>query len=101
MTILAAITRNDIASYLSALIYVYALIIVIYILTSLIFAFGVRIPYARWSDALLRFLRDVSEPYLNLFRRFIPMLGPLDISPVVALIVLQLVGNLIVGWIHT
>ena len=56
-----------------------------------------RVPYSRWSDAVLGFLRDVCEPYLRIFRRFIPMIGPLDFSPIVALLVLQIVGNIVVS----
>ena len=59
-----------------------------------------RVPYSRWSDAVLGFLRDVCEPYLRIFRRFIPMIGPLDISPIVALIVLSLVGSVVEGLIR-
>ena len=95
MTVLAAITGDDVAGYLRALITVYSLIIIAYIVTSLIFAFGVRMPYNRVLNGILTFLRDVSEPYLRLFRRFIPMLGPLDLSPIVALLVLQIGGGLI------
>lgn len=95
MTVLAAITGDDVAGYLRALITVYSLIIIAYIVTSLIFAFGVRLPYNRVLNGILAFLRDVSEPYLRLFRRFIPMLGPLDLSPIVALLVLQIGGGLI------
>ena len=64
------------------------------------FAFGGRLPYARWSSAVLEFLRDVCEPYLRLFRRFIPPLGPLDLSPIVAIIVLQIVGGIVVRLIR-
>jgi uncharacterized protein YggT (Ycf19 family) len=39
---------------------------------------------------VLTFLRDTSEPYLRLFRRFIPPLGMLDLSPIVAIVVLYL-----------
>ena len=38
----------------------------------LIFSLGVRVPYSRWSDAVLDFLRDVSEPYLRIFRPLHP-----------------------------
>ena len=95
-----ATTRGKIADYVAALFLVYSIIIVLYVLTSLIFSLGVRVPYSRWTDALLGFLRDVSEPYLRIFRRFIPMIGPLDISPIVALLVLQFVGGLIVALIR-
>ncbi|MDQ6751602.1 MAG: YggT family protein [Actinomycetota bacterium] len=96
MLVLAAIGRADVADFLAALVTVYSLLIFAYVLMSLVFSFGVRVPYARWSDAILTFLRDVCEPYLSVFRRFLPMLGPLDISPIVGLLVLQIVGNIIV-----
>jgi uncharacterized protein YggT (Ycf19 family) len=100
MTVLAAIDRTDVAQFLAALVTVYSLIIFAYVLLSLIFSFGVRMPYSRWSDAVMGFLRDVCEPYLRLFRRFIPMIGPLDISPIVGLLVLQIVGNFVVNIVH-
>jgi YggT family protein len=100
IALVIATTRETIAEYVYALFLVYSVIIVIYVLTSLIFSLGVRVPYARWSDALLGFLRDVCEPYLRIFRRFIPMIGPLDISPIVALIVLSLVGSIVEGLIR-
>ena len=95
-----ATTRGTIADYVYALFLVYSVIIVIYVLSSLVFSLGVRVPYSRLSDAVLGFLRDVCEPYLRIFRRFIPMIGPLDISPIVALIVLSLVGSVVEGLIR-
>lgn len=92
-----ATTRGDIANYVSALFYVYIILIFIYILMNLLLSFGMRMPYARWSDAVLNFLRDVSEPYLRLFRRFIPPLGAVDLSPMIAIIVLYIVQSLVVG----
>ena len=100
MTVLA-VTRGDVANYVQALFYVYILIIFLYILFNWMFAMGLRMPYSRWSDALLNFLRDVSEPYLRLFRRFIPAIGMFDLSPIVAIIVLYIlqavIHSLIVG----
>lgn len=92
--------RNEVANYLSAVITVYVILIIAYILSSLFFSFGGRVPYSRWSSAILGFLRDVCEPYLGLFRRFIPPLGPLDLSPIVAIFVLQIVGGIIVRLIR-
>jgi YggT family protein len=92
-----ATTRSDIASYVQALFEVYIAIIFIYILLNLVFSFGMRLPYSRWSDALMNFLRDVSEPYLRIFRRFIPPLGAIDLSPMVAIIVLYFVQSLLVS----
>jgi uncharacterized protein YggT (Ycf19 family) len=95
-----ATARDQIATFLGALLTVYVLLIFAYILTSLIFSFGGRIPYSRWSSAILGFLRDVCEPYLQIFRRFIPPIGPIDISPIVAVLVLQIVGQLLISLIR-
>ena len=95
-----ATAREQIANFLGALLLVYVILIFAYILTSLIFAFGGRIPYSQWSSAVLGFLRDVCEPYLGLFRRFIPPIGPVDVSPIVAILVLQIVGGLLVALVR-
>ena len=92
-----ALTRVDVANYVSALFTVYILIIFVYILINLLFSFGLRTPYSRWTDAILGFLRDVTEPYLRLFRRFIPPIGMFDLSPMVAIIVLYFVRTIIVN----
>jgi YggT family protein len=91
--------REDLADYVYAVFVVYTLLIIAYILSSLFFAFGGRVPYSRWSNAILGFLRDVCEPYLSIFRRFIPPLGPLDLSPVIAIFLLQIVGRLVANLI--
>jgi YggT family protein len=95
-----AVTRGDIANYVQALFEVYIVLIFAYILLNLLFSFGLRTPYSRWSDAVLSFLRDVSEPYLRLFRRFIPPLGAIDLSPMIAIIVLYIVQGLITSAIR-
>jgi YggT family protein len=92
-----ALTRVDIANYVSALFTVYIVLIFLYILLNLLFSFGVRLPYARWSDAILSFLRDVCEPYLRLFRRFIPPLGMFDFSPIIAIFLLYIVRTIVVN----
>ncbi len=92
-----AAVRNDIADFIAALITVYTLIVLAYIVINLIFAFGARPGYYRWLDAVLTFLREVAEPYLRIFRRFIPPLGPVDLSPIVAIFVLQIVGSIVVN----
>ncbi len=98
--LLAAITRGDIANYVGTLFDVYVLLIFVYILANMLFSFGLRPPYARWSDAVLSFLRDVSEPYLRIFRKFIPPIGMFDLSPIIAIILLYLVKTLIVNLIN-
>ncbi|MGO9899729.1 MAG: YggT family protein [Solirubrobacteraceae bacterium] len=93
---LAAITRVDIANYVGTLFDVYVLLIFVYILANMLFSFGLRPPYSRWSDAVMKFLRDVSEPYLRIFRKFIPPIGMFDLSPIIAIIVLYIVRYFVV-----
>jgi YggT family protein len=70
---------------------VYFLLIFAYILMS-----WIRLPYSIWMNRIQRFLYDVVEPYLRIFRRFIPPLGPLDISPIVAIFVLWIVSGIVI-----
>ncbi len=91
------LTRVDIGNYVDALFTVYIVLIFVYILLNLMFSFGLRLPYGRWSDALLSFLRDVCEPYLRVFRRFIPPLGMFDFSPIIAILLLYIVRRLVVA----
>jgi YggT family protein len=93
---IVATVRDSLANYVSALFLVYTLLIIAYILSSLFFGFGGRVPYSRWSNAIIGFLRDVCEPYLSTFRRFIPPIGPLDLSPILAIIVLNIVRAVLV-----
>ena len=82
---------TQIERFVTVFIDVYILMIFAYILTS-----WIRLPYSPWLNRVQRFLYDVSEPYLRLFRRVIPPFGPLDISPVVAVLVLVIVQQLLV-----
>jgi YggT family protein len=99
MIVLAAVTRIDVANYVSAVFFVYIALIFIHILLQMLFSFGMRMPYARWTDTVLNFLRDVCEPYLRVFRRFMPSLGGLDLSPLVGIIVLYIVRRIVVSLI--
>jgi uncharacterized protein YggT (Ycf19 family) len=98
--ILYATARTQIADFLDALILVYTLLIIAWIVVSLVFSFGVRVPYNRVVNAILDFLRDVTEPYLRLFRRLGLRVGPLDLSPMVAILVLSIGGGLLVALIR-
>jgi YggT family protein len=100
VTLPLALTRGDAADYVHTLVLVYIVLIFIRIIMSWI----PRIPYNRYLDVALNFVRDVTDPYLNLFRRFLPpvRLGPgaLDLSPIVATFVLIIVGGLVEGAIR-
>ena len=95
-----AVTRGDVADYVETLTLVYIVLIFIRIIMSWI----PRIPYNRYLAAALKFVSDVTDPYLNLFRRFLPpvRLGPgaLDLSPIVATFALLIVSGIVVSIIR-
>ena len=83
-------------SFIDVFIEVYLLVILLYVLTS-----WITLPYS--LSPVQRFLYDVCNPDLRLWRRFIPMVGPLDLSPVAAifgLIVLREVVNALLDRLH-
>jgi YggT family protein len=91
-----ASARNEVAGYLSTLIYVYVLLILVHIVIQLLLAAGIRPPYSRTTDRIMGFLRDIVEPFLRLFRRFAPRLGGMDFSPMIAIITLYLINIIVV-----
>jgi YggT family protein len=95
VSFLHAISRTDVAQYVDTLVLVYLVLIFIRIIMSWI----PRIPYNPVLSAVLKFVSDVTDPYLNLFRRVIPPLrmgpGALDLSPIVATFVLLIVGGIV------
>ena len=96
-----ASARTEVAGYLSTLVYVYVLLIICHIVVQLLFAAGLRPPYSRATDAVLGFLRDICEPFLRIFRRVLPSFGGIDFSPIVAIVVLEVVNSVVIqGLIH-
>jgi len=91
--------REQIAEFVATLIWVYTIIVIAWVISSFVFAMGVRVPYSRPFNAVLDFLRDVTEPYLRLFRPLPLRIGPLDLTPIVALLVLRIVGGVVVSLI--
>ena len=81
-------TATTAASFVAVFTYVYSALIFAYVITS-----WIRVPYA--LNGLQRFLYDVCEPYIRIFRRLLPPMGPLDLSPMIAIVVLYLLRLLI------
>ena len=79
-------------NFVDVFVGVYWLVIFLYIITS-----WLRLPYSPWLNRIQRFLYDVSEPYLRLFRRLLPSMGPLDLSPMVGLIALVAIDRIVNG----
>src|SRR5882757_7515348 len=77
-------------TFVNVFVTVYTLVILAYIPTS-----WLRLPYSPWLNRIQRFLYDVSEPYLRLFRRVLPSMGPLDLSPLVGIVALIILDQLL------
>lgn len=72
------------------LFYFYEILIIVRI-------FMTWIPSINWEAQPTKTVRIITDLWLDLFRRFIPPVGGLDFSPIVAIIVLQILQTLIVG----
>lgn len=82
----------NLRAFVSALFYIYYILIIIRVIFS-----WVGLPSNRTALALYRFVYDVTEPYLGLFRRFIPLAGPIDFSPLVGLLVLSIIQGIVLN----
>ena len=83
-------------NFIDVFIEVYLLVILLWVLLS-----WFRLPYS--LNPVQRFLYDVVNPYLRLWRKVIPMAGPLDLSPIAAifgLVVLREVVNALLDRLH-
>src|SRR3989440_12658384 len=84
--LLLADAISSVETFVNVFIGLYWLVIFVYILAS-----WLRLPYSPTLNRIQRFLYDVCEPYLRVFRRLLPSFGPLDLSPMIGLIVLFLI----------
>jgi len=81
---------DSVVSFVQVFIYVYSILILAYIITS-----WVRLPYSLWLNRIQRFLYDVCDPYLRIWRRILPTFGPLDLSPVVGVAFLYIISHIL------
>jgi YggT family protein len=95
-----ALTRSDVADYVNALFIVY----IILIFANILISWLPRVPYNRGLRIVLDFVTETTNPYLNLFRRFLPPVGgggfALDLSPMIGIIVLFVLRTIVVGLIE-
>jgi YggT family protein len=89
-SVVLADTISKIESFVDVFIGVYILLILAFIVLS-----WIRLPYSVWLNRIQRFLYDICDPYLRLFRRLVPPVGPLDLSPMIAVIVLIVVQQIL------
>lgn len=78
-------------TFVDVFITLYGIVLLVYILSS-----WVRLPYSVTLTRIQHFVHDVSEPYLRLFRRLLPMAGPLDLSPILAFVSLTAIDRLVI-----
>ena len=74
----------------NSLFYFYYLLVIIRIFLS-------WIPNIDWENQPFAFIRALVDPFLNIFRGIIPPIGMLDISPIIAIILLNILQGLVVG----
>jgi YggT family protein len=95
--IVEAISRGDAADYVNAVFGIYAIMIIARILLSWL----PQVPHVSTLRPVLDFITESTDPYLNVFRKVINPVGPsefkLDLSPILALLVLGIVDALIVN----
>ncbi|HZC75524.1 MAG TPA: YggT family protein [Gaiellaceae bacterium] len=91
--VLLADAISSVQTFINVFISLYALVLLVYILTS-----WLRLPYSPTLNRIQRFLYDVCEPYLRLFRRLLPSTGGIDFSPILAFIALGAIDRLLI-WI--
>ena len=85
---LDAVTQVEL--FLNVFVTVYALAILVYILTT-----WLRVP---WSlRPVERFFYDVCDPYLRLWRRVIPSFGPIDLSPMIGIVALFVFDRILIA----
>jgi YggT family protein len=97
--IATALSRADVADFVAALITVYFVLILVNIVLSWVQQFR-PIPYNLALRAVTGFVEESTEPYLRIFRSFVPRIGPLDISPILAILVLTIGGGIVVNLIE-
>ena len=81
---------SSVQNFVRVFVWIYILMIFAYVLLS-----WIRLPYSRTTAAVQQFLDEVCRPYLGLFRR-LPKLGPLDVSPIIAVVVLLLTSEIVI-----
>jgi len=84
---------SSVETFVNVFVGLYSLVILVYIITS-----WLRLPYSLTLNRTQRFLYDVCEPYLRIFRRVLPSTGAIDLSPMLALLTLIVIDRFLI-WV--
>ena len=87
--VVLADAASSLQQFVRVFVWIYILLIFAWVILS-----WIQLPYSRTAAAVQQFLDEVCRPYLRLFRR-IPPLGPIDLSPVIGVVVLLVAAELV------
>jgi uncharacterized protein YggT (Ycf19 family) len=90
----ASAVLADVASWATSFVDVFVGVYVLLIFATILLSWF-RLPYSPTLGHVQRFLHETCDPYLRLFRRFVPPIGAFDLSPIVAVFALVLAGRLV------
>ena len=84
-------TIGQVETFINVFTTVYLLAVFLYVLMS-----WFRLPYS--LNPIQRFLYDVCEPYLRLWRRLVPLsFGPIDLTPMIAIFALIAFSQIVIA----
>ena len=96
------IVLDSLVNVLDTVLYLFQLSLVIYIVISLLIQFGIVNPYSSIISLIQNSLSQIHEPILNIVRRYIPMFGNLDLSPLVVFLLIMFLSDILnkITWLY-
>jgi len=86
---------NPLIEVLLLVLYLFQWSLVVYILISLLVQFGVVNPYHSIINLIQNSLSQIHEPILNVLRRYIPIFGNLDLTPLIVFVVIHFISGIL------
>lgn len=87
---------DTIEQFLISLVLVYSILIIAYVVLGYL-----HLPYNLWVGRIRGFLHDTVEPYLGMWRRILPSMGGLDLSPLIAIVALNVVLQIVLQLLNS
>lgn len=81
--------------FISAVLGLFRWAVILYVIINLLESFKIINPYSQFVYKVHNFLFSVVEPFLTAIRRFLPIFGGIDLSPVVLLLLVSLIDGII------
>lgn len=93
--VLYMLVINPLIEVLILVLYLFQWSLVVYILISLLVQFGVVNPYHSIINLIQNSLSQIHEPILNVLRRYIPIFGNLDLTPLIVFVVIHFISGIL------